>query len=278
MTTIPQIHHGLHVASLDRTKAALRAIGYTATQPGAPEPLLLRNVPEDPVGQQTAAVLGDRYLTHYIENPRTGHQIDLIEIDPAFLSPRLSRAPMQGDLTIGVPVDDPHAAYAALRAADPRGEFSEPLDCADEDGIRFFGSEGQDFLFTRRADAFAIVHYHPTAFVTTRRLFEAVFGLAFETQPAPAKGIARYRLLGCGGRLDFDVHEDVARPDFAEHGKHYAAANHFRLLGVDLATVAIRFAETGLGGFLLGPYPNGFAFTYGPTNETVELYDKSVLG
>lgn len=273
---IPQIHHGLHVASLALTKAALRAIGYTNTQPGAEEPIELRNVPEDPVGQQTAGVLGDRYITHFIENPETGHQIDLIEIDPRFLVPRLTREPMQGDLTIGVPVRDPHAAYAALRAADPRGGFSEPVDCPEEDGIRFFGVEGQEFIFTRGA-AFAVAHYSSRDFPTARRLFEEGYGVQIEEIASPRAGARRHAVRGIGGRLEIEVRDDVAVPDFAHAGKHYAAANHFRLVGIDMAAVQARLQRTGLGGFLLGPYPNGFAFTYGSTNETVELYDLGML-
>jgi hypothetical protein len=276
MSPIPQIHHGLHVASLAATKAALRAIGYTATQPGADEPIELRNVPEDPVGQQTAGVLGDRYITHFIENPATGHQIDLIEIDPRFLVPRLTREPMQGDLTIGVPMQDPLAAYATLRAADPRGGFSEPVACPEEDGIRFFGVEGQDFVFTR-GPAFAIAHYSTRDFPTTRRLFEEGYGVRVEEIASPRTDARRYAARGIGGRLEFEVRDDVAVPDFASTGKHYAAANHFRLVGIDMAGVQARLQRTGLGGFLLGPYPNGFAFTWGSTNETVELYDLEML-
>ena len=209
MPPIPQTHHGLHVADLAATKAALRAIGYTATQPGADEPIELRNVPEDPVGQQTAGVLGDRYITHFIENPATGHQIDLIEIDPRFLVPRLTREPMQGDLTIGVPMQDPRAAYAALRAADPRGGFSEPVDCPEEDGIRFFGVEGQDFVFTR-GPAFAIAHYSTRDFPTTRRLFEEGYGVRVEEIASPRAGARRYAARGIGGRLEFEA-ADAAR-------------------------------------------------------------------
>ncbi len=275
-TAIPQLHHGLHVASLALTKAALRAIGYTATQPGADEPIELRNVPEDPVGQQTAGVLGDRYITHFIENPVTGHQIDLIEIDPRFLVPRATQAPMQGDLTIGVPVADPQAAYDTLRAADPRGGFSAPVACPEEHGIRFFGVEGQDFVFTR-GPAFAIAHYNTRCFPTTRRLFEDGYGVAIEEIASPRADARRFAVRGVGGRLELEVRDDVAVPDFTQVGKHYAAANHFRLVGIDMPAVRERLQLTGLGGFLLGPYPNGFAFTWGSTNETVELYDLDML-
>lgn len=282
MPNIPQIHHGLHVADLALTKAALRAIGYTLTQPGAEEPIQISNVPADPVGQQTAQVLGDRYITHYIENPATGHQIDLIQIEPPFLRPRPSLAPAQGDLTIGVRVPDPLAAYAAFRAADPRGGFSAPAACHEEDGagegaIRFYGVEGQDFIFTRHADAFAIVHYSAQDFPLARRLFTEGFGFELAQIGSPTPGARRYRVQGAGGRLDIEVRADVARPDFAQSGKRYAAANHFRLLNVDMAGVQQRLTATGLGGFLLGPYPNGFAFAFGRTNETVELYDLAML-
>jgi hypothetical protein len=274
--TIPQTHHGIHVTDIEQTKAVLRKLGYTETQPGAPEPLELRNVPEDPVGQQTAHALGDRYVTHYIENPATGHQIDLIEIGAQWLSPRLTREPMQGDLTMGIHFDDPLAAYETMRANDPRGGYSDPVDCPEEDGIRFFGVEGQEFIFTRHPDPFAIVYYNERYFPTARRFYEDVLGFAIVELDSPRPHARRYRLLGVGGRIDFEVRADVAVPDYATMGKHYQAANHFRLLNADLERVAARSAETRLGGFLLGPYPNGFSFMYGPTNETPEVYDMAM--
>ena len=277
MSAVPQIHHGLHVADLALTESALRAIGYTQTQPGAADPIEIRNTPEDPVGQQTAHVLGDRYITHFVENPTTGHQIDLIQIDPGFIQPRPSRAPAQGDLTIGVPVADPDAAYRIFRSADPRDGFSEPVPCVDEDGVRFYGVEGQDFIFTRRPDAFAIVYYSERDFPLARRFFEEVIGVRIvEIDPSPA-GARRYRVMGIGGRLDIEVRADVVTPSYSATGKRYAAANHFRLLNVVMADVQQRMAVGGIGGFLLGPYPNGFAFTFGPSNETVELYDLDML-
>jgi hypothetical protein len=278
MAGIPQAHHGLHVADLARTKAALRAIGYTATQPGAAEPLEFRNVPEDPVGQQTAHALGDRYITHYIENPATGHQIDLIQIEPEFIQQRPSRAPAQGDLTIGVPVPDPWAAYRTLRDTDGREGFSEPVDCPEEDGIRFFGCDGQDFILTRRPDAFATVHYNTSGFPAARRFYEEVLGFGVSEIGSHEPGVARYRLDGVGGRLELRVADDVAVPDYQVTAKRYAGANHFRLLGIDMQGVATRIAETGLGGFLLGPFPNGFAFLYGPSNETPEAFDLRMAG
>ncbi len=277
MPAVPQIHHGLHVADLALTKAALRAIGYTETQPGAPEPIEIRNIPDDPVGQQTAHVLGDRYITHFVENPSTGHQIDLIQIDPGFIQPRPSRAPAQGDLTIGVPVPDPLAAYRIFRAADPRDGFSEPVACLEEDGIRFYGVEGQDFVFTRRPDAFAIAYYSERDFPLARRFFEESIGVPIVEIAVSPTGARRYRLMGIGGRLDIEVRADIVAPSYAATGKRYAAANHFRVLNVVMGDVQQRMSASGVGGFLLGPYPNGFAFTYGPSNETVELYDLAML-
>ncbi len=279
MATLPQTHHGLHVSDIERTKAALRKLGYTNTQPGAPEPLEFRNVEGDPIGQRTAHALGDRYITHYIENPETGHQIDLIQIEPGFIQPRPSREPSQGDLTIGVPVNDPWAAYHTLRDTDGRDTFSEPVECPEEDGIRFYGSDGQDFIFTRRPAApFAIVHYSSHGFPRAKRFYEEVLGYSVVPIASPVPGADRYRLEGCGGRMELEVRDDVVVPDYAKTAKRYAGANHFRLLNIDMARVSTALAaDPSLGGFLLGPFENGFAFLYGPTNETPECFDMGMF-
>ncbi|MFN0145701.1 MAG: VOC family protein [Dehalococcoidia bacterium] len=278
MAILPQTHHGMNVADLARTKAALRAIGYTATQPGAPEPLEFRNVEGDPVGQQTAHALGDRYITHYIENPDTGHQIDLIEIGPEYLQERPSREPAQGDLTIAVPVADPVAAYHTLRAAWGGGDFSEPVACPEEDGVRFFGCDGQDFLFTRQPAGFAVIHYSTRDFPQARRFYEEVLGYSVIPAGSDRPGVERFRLDGCGGRMEIEVRPGVAVPDYQATAKRYPGANHFRLLNIDMNRVSDTLArDPGLGGFLLGPYESGFAFLYGPANETPECFDMSMF-
>ncbi len=278
MATLPQTHHGLHVSDIERTKGALRKLGYTNTQPGAPEPLEFRNVEGDPIGQLTAHALGDRYITHYIENPETGHQIDLIQIDPGFIQPKPSREPSQGDLTIGLPVSDPWAAYHTLRDADGRDGFTEPVECPEEDGIRFYGCDGQDFIFTRRPAAFAIVHYSARDFPKAKRFYEEVLGYTVAPIASPVPGAARYRLEGCGGRMEFEVRDDIVVPDYQATAKRYAGANHFRLLNINMAHVSATLAaDRSLGGFLLGPFENGFAFLYGPANETPECFDMAIF-
>ena len=274
-----QIHHGMNVTDIERTKAALRKLGYTNTQPGAPEPLEFRNIEGDPIGQQTAHALGDRYITHYVENPATGHQIDLIQIEGDAVGERPSREPAQGDLTIGMHVGDPWEAYRTMRDADGREGFSEPVEVPEEDGIRFYGCDGGEFLFTRRPDAFAVVHYNEAEFPKTRRFYEDVLGYTVTEIASPRGGARRYALEGCGGRMEFEVRPDVAVPDYQTKAKRYPGANHFRLLNVDMTHVSATLAANPeLGGFLLGPFENGFSFLYGPTNETPECFDMSQFG
>ena len=112
MFNLIQTHHGISCSDIEASKRILRAIGFSDTQPGAPEPLVYRNQKDDYIGQVTAPVLGDEYHTHYVENPVTGHQIDLIEIQPAALVPRPCNETAQGDLVIGFPSDDPLATGA----------------------------------------------------------------------------------------------------------------------------------------------------------------------
>ena len=96
MFNLIQTHHGISCSDIVATKRVLRAIGFCDTQPGAPEPLVFKNEKDDHIGQLTAAVLGDEYHTHYVENPETQHQIDLIEIQKAALVPRPCASPAQG--------------------------------------------------------------------------------------------------------------------------------------------------------------------------------------
>ena len=53
MFSLVQIHHGISCTDIRRTKAVLRTIGFTGHQPGAPEPLIYRNVEDDFIGQVT---------------------------------------------------------------------------------------------------------------------------------------------------------------------------------------------------------------------------------
>ena len=85
----------------------------------------------------TAPVLGDEYCTHYVENPDIPHQIDLIQIRPEAMTPRLWSEPAQGDLVIAIPVREPMAAYHAMPAADPLCRYSAPVEVPEENGIRF---------------------------------------------------------------------------------------------------------------------------------------------
>ena len=134
-----QEHHGISVTDLAAMERALVPLGFTAVQPNAPEPLVYRDAPDDPVGQLTCGVLSDPYRTRYVENPATGQQIDLIEIDPSGLSPRPGPGPAQGDLVIGIPADAPREALErvrdqasiqlrARRLDEPQFEILEPVD------------------------------------------------------------------------------------------------------------------------------------------------------
>lgn len=72
MLRLIQERRGISTTNLAALKASLRAVGFTATQPGAPGPRVYRSQPGDPIGQLTAAVLGDHYETHYVENREPG--------------------------------------------------------------------------------------------------------------------------------------------------------------------------------------------------------------
>ena len=146
---IIQTHHGIHCSDIVATKRVLRVLGFTDYQPGAPEPLVFRNVADDYIGRVTAAVLGDEYHTHYVENPSIPHQIDLIQIRPEAMTPRLWNEPVQGDLVIAFPVADPIAAYQAMQASDPYCVYSAPIEVPEENGIRFVWRDGQHTILTR---------------------------------------------------------------------------------------------------------------------------------
>lgn len=271
MFSLVQIHHGISCTDIVRTKAVLRAIGFTGHQPGAPEPLVYRNVADDFIGQVTAPVLGDEYHTHYVENPATGQQIDLIEIQPAGLKPREWRHPAQGDLIIGIQVADPLAAYRAMQAADPGCAYSEPEPCEREGGILFDWRDGQRSILTT-GEPFAILHYSPEDFPRARRFFEAVLDIPVEAvagTPGP-----RYRLVDIQGRVDVIVTSEARRLDFSEWGKRYPGANHFRLVGRDIAAIGRGIEATGLGGYIIPP-SGGFAFLHGPCGEAIETFDKA---
>ncbi len=271
MFSLVQIHHGISCTDIHQTKAVLRAIGFTGHQPGAPEPLIFRNVEDDFIGQVTAPVLGDEYHTHYVENPVTGQQIDLIEIQPAGLKARDWQHPAQGDLIIGIQVDDPLDAYRAMQAADPDCAYSDPVACEEEAGIRFDWRDGQRSILTRN-EPFAILHYAPEDFPKARRFFEEVLDVPV-TRVAGA-GDERYRLQGIHGRVDVRVTPEARRLDFDDWGKRYPGANHFRLVGRDIAAIGRGIEATGLGGYIIPPN-GGFAFLRGPAGEAIETFDKT---
>lgn len=270
--SIIQTHHGIHCSDIHATKRVLRTLGFTGHQPNAPEPLVIRNVKEDWVGQVTAPVLGDEYHTHYVENPDIPHQIDLIQIMPEAMTPRLWNEPVQGDLVIAIPVEDPWASYRAMQAADPDWRYSEPFEVPEENGIRFVWRDGQHTILTRDKAPFAIVHYSSRDWPTVRAFFEEVLDVPVSALPARLDGVERFRLdSGIGGRIDVEVRPTTPRLDFRAWGKHYPAANHFRLLERDVPAIEARIRETGRGGFVIPPV-NGFVFIHGPVSETIELF------
>lgn len=274
MFNLVQTHHGISCSDLAATKKVLRAIGFTDTQPGAEEPLTFRNTAEDYIGRITAPVLGSTYHTHYVENPETGHQIDLIEIQPEALTPRPTWAPMQGDLVIGFPTSDPMATYQVMRDADPDDTFSDPVEVPEENGIAFTWRDGQHSILHRGTAPFAILHYNLTDFERVRQFYEYVLEIKIEPIAVNSDGSGRYQLADIGGRLDLEVRPDIHRLDFSAWGKHYPSANHFRLIQRDIETISNRLIETDLGGWIIPPQ-GPFAFIYGPTSETIETFDRS---
>ena len=117
-------HHGISVRDLAAWRAAIAPLGFFVPEPGAETPRHYANVDGDPIGRMIAPSLGDEIFTHYIENPATGQQIDIVQIARRSLVARPSGAPAQGDTTIGIPVAGPYAAYEAMKAAAPALDFS----------------------------------------------------------------------------------------------------------------------------------------------------------
>ncbi len=274
MFDLIQAHHGISCSDISATKKVLRAIGFSDTQPGAPEPLIFRNEPSDQIGKLTAPVLGDEYHTHYVENPVTRHQIDLIEIQEKALVSRPCEATAQGDLIIAFSSKDPLETYRAMVDANESGEFSEPVDVPEEEAIHFVWRDGQQSMITTQEAPFAIVHYNLEDFARVRKFYEYVLEIPVLEVNINNAGCGRYRLDGIGGRLDLEVRSDVKQLDFRAWGKHYPAANHFRLINQDIERIAARLKETGLGGWVIPP-EGPFAFIFGPTSETIETFDES---
>ncbi|MGI9326621.1 MAG: hypothetical protein ACR2PZ_15485 [Pseudomonadales bacterium] len=261
-----QIHHGISCTDIVQTKRALRAIGFSQYQPGAPEPLVFRNQEDDFIGQVTAPVLGDEYHTHYVENPDTGQQIDLIEIQPAGLKPRDWSHPAQGDLIIGIQVPDPAAAYSAMQSADPSCSYCPPEPWDDNGAIVFDWRDRQRSVLTSD-EPFAILHYTPEFFESAQRFFEEVLEV-----PVTQIDAQSYRLEGIKGRLEIRLTSKAKVLDFSQWGKRYPGANHFRLIERSIAGISQGIERTGLGGFIIPPQ-NGFAFLHGPCGEAIETFD-----
>ena len=271
--SLVQIHHGISCTDIEQTKAVLRTIGFDSHQPGAPEPLTFRNVDGDFIGQVTAPVLGDEYHTHYVENSVTGQQIDLIEISAAALRVRDWQDPAQGDLIIGIQVDDPQAAYTAMRNADPELRYGEVTRVEDDGKCLLFDWRDQQRSILTTETPFAILHYSEQDFPRARRFYEEVLAIELtEIENSPYG--ATYRLEDIGGRLEIRVSATTRVLEFAEFGKRYPGANHFRLINQDIERIARRMEETALGGFIIPP-ANGFAFLRGPAGEAIETFDQA---
>jgi hypothetical protein len=210
------------------------------------------------------------------KTPRIPQQIDLIQIRPEALTPRLWREPVQGDLVIGIPVADPWAAFAAMQAADPHCAYSVPVEVPEENGIRFIWRDGQHTLLTRNAEPFAIVHYNPVDWPRMQAFLEEVLDVPVHPLPSRGDRVQRFALdRSIGGRLDVEVRAETPRLDFRAWGKHYPAANHFRLLERNVQKIESIIRQTGRGGFVIPP-ANGFVFIYGPVSETIEMFETSV--
>ncbi len=272
--SLVQTHHGISCSDIDATKRVLRVLGFTEFQPGAPEPLIYRNTEDDYIGQVTAAVLGDEYHTHYVENPQTRHQVDLIEIMPEAMTPRSWQGIAQGDLVIGFPVDDPMDMYRAMQAADPAWSYSDPVEDPNENGLRFTWRDGQVSVLTRNKDPFAILHYSAQDWPAARAFYEDVLQVGITPIERRDEGCDRFALTGIKGRMEVEVRASTPRPDFRAWGKHYPAANHFRLIERDVSHVDRKIAANHALGYLIPPQ-DGFAFIHGPTSETIEIFDKS---
>ena len=274
MTTITQAHHGIGIRDLDAMTAAIAAIGFS--EPEGEAPREYRNEPGDAIGQMIVPTLGEGIRTWFVSNPATGQQLDLVELLPRSTLPRPGTPPAQGDITIGIPAADPDAALAAMQAGGSRLAFSKPEPDPAEDGMAFT-IDGQHFVLSRREAPATWVHYHPSGLDTARRFYEEVLGLTLKEIDAAEPAERRFAITGAGGRVEAVVHERTPIAP-AEAGKRYLGANHFRLLNLDLATVAERVAATGLGRWFFAPNEAGFAQILGPTGEFIELYDRGADG
>ncbi len=268
MPPVTPLHHGISVRDLASWRAAIAPLGFTLIEPGAETPRHYANVDADPIGRMIAGWLGDEIYTHYIENPATGQQIDLVQISPRSMVERASDAPLQGDTTVGITVRDPQSSYDAMRAASPSLVFSQATAEGEE---LHFAVDSQHMVLTT-GQAFTHVHYSPEGWTTARRFYEDVLGL-----PLAVAGDAdgeRYTIPGAAAEVVFIV--DPATPVAAAgSGKKYPGANHFRLFVEGIEDLEGRVAESGLGTWLFPPRGR-FAQIYGPTGEFIELYDASL--
>lgn len=247
MEQTPVQHHGLCVTDIEAARATLSSVGFTAVQPNAPEPLTYEDRPEDPIGQQSCPLLGSPYRTHYVENPTTAHQIDLIEIDAAALVARPSDGPMEGDLHVVMPLADPDADAEPLRAL-----FGDRLTRVGAD-----------------SSPSAMVQYSAEGWPIAEAFYRDVLGV---TIAVLADGVGEF--VDVGNRLSVRVADDV-RPAPEGIGKRYAGASHFRFTGLDLDAVAERVERHPGSSWAVEPR-GGFAFVVGPRNETIELFDTSI--
>lgn len=246
--TIPQTHHGVCVADLDAAQASLATLGYTVVQPGAEEPLVYADTPDDQIGRWTCPDLGSPYRTHWVENPSTGHQIDLIEIAAHELRRRPTDAPLSGDLTVVVPLPGIDATHAARVLGELFGDRVE---------------------VTADGPAWATLHLAEASWPRSHSFLTDVLGV--DVRPT---GDGRFTLEGIGGRIDVVVSAGTPTvPDGL--GKKYPGANHMRMLHRNLSDVA-RMIETREDVRWLIPPDNGFAFIAGPAGETIELFDLEV--
>ncbi len=273
MATVTQAHHGIGVSDLEATTAAIAAIGFTEIEAGAGAPRHYRNEAGDAIGQMIAPTLGDEIRTWVVENPATGQQLDLVELTAAATRcERPGAAPAQGDLTIGVATDDPEGAYHALCAAVSGLACSAAAPCPKEDGVAFT-LDGQRYVLTR-GEPFACVHYARAGFATAWRFYTKALGYRLSPLTADSTGDERWTLEGGGGRVELVVYEGTPVAP-AGTGKRYPGSNHFRLLNADLAATAERVEASGLGSWFFAPNEAGFAQIIGPTDEFIELYDRT---
>ncbi|MGI9031962.1 MAG: hypothetical protein ACR2HP_18565 [Ilumatobacteraceae bacterium] len=245
---IPQAHHGLCVADIDAARAALAAVGFTEIQPNAPQPLVYADTPEDEVGRLTCPDLGSPYRTHFVEHPGTHHQIDLIEIDASAIVDRPSDRPLSGDLTVVMPLPggDVGAATEALRPW-----FGDRLRVTDD------------------GDPWATLHVATSEWPAVESFLTEVLGVGLDPL-----GHNRWRMTGIGGRIDVAADDDTVLPDPAI-GKRYSGANHLRLLHRDTAAIDKALTDRADARWILPPN-GGFAFVAGPSNLTIEMFDRSV--